>query len=119
MVDVAKRRITGLSDSNSDDLVEVNMSAITEVSFSTGLPDTTSVAAGATLTLTVAATGGVAPYRVQWFKNGNQISGASGLTYTKANATAADAGVYKAVVKDEFGDLIADKTTVTVTSGGA
>lgn len=116
MVDVVKRRTTGLADANSDDLVEVNMSPITAITFSTGLPDTTTVATGANLTLTVALTGGITPYRVQWFKNGTQIQGASGLTYTKTSATAADAGVYKAVAKDEFGNLIADQTTVTVTA---
>lgn len=116
MVDVIKRRITGLSDENSDDIIEVDMEDIEEVSFSTGLPDTTSVATGGTLTLTVALAGGIEPYRVQWFKNGTAISGATGLTYTKANAVAADAGVYKAVAQDEFGDIIADSTTVSVTS---
>ena len=115
MVDVAKRRMTGLSDSNSDDLVEVDMEIITEVNFSTGLADTTSVAAGEDLTLTVALADGVGPYRVQWYKDGNAISGATGLTYTRADVTAADAGVYKAVAQDDFGDVIADSTAVTVT----
>lgn len=117
MVDVAKRRMTGLSDTNNDDIVEVDMETLTEVSFSTGLADTTSVATGATLTLTVALSGGVEPYRVQWYKNGNAISGATSATYTKASAAAADAGVYKAVAQDDFGDVIADSTTVTVTAG--
>lgn len=117
MVDVAKRRMTGLSDEDANDQVEVDMETLTEVSFSTGLADTTSVAAGESLSLTVALAGGVEPYRVQWYKNGSPIAEANGLTYTKADVTDADAGVYKAVVQDDFGDVIADSTTVTVTAG--
>lgn len=115
MVDVIKRRMTGLDDANDDDQVEVVMENISPASFSTALPATKSVATGAALTLTVAVSGGLAPYRVQWYKNGNALTGETGLTYTKASAAAADAGVYKAVAQDQYGNVIATSTTVTVT----
>ena len=43
MVDVIKRRTTGLDDANDDGQVEVVMVNISPASFSTGLPDTTAV----------------------------------------------------------------------------
>lgn len=116
MVDVTKRRITGLADANADDLVEVVMENVTAVSFSTALPATESVAAGAELSLTVALTGGAEPYKLQWYKDGNALPGETGLTYTKASAEAADAGVYKVVAQDDYGNIISGASTVTVTS---
>lgn len=115
MVDVIKRRIVGVSE-DTGELVKIDMENITEVTFSTGLPDTTSVATGEALTLTVALTGGLEPYKVQWYKDGNAIADATGLTYTKASAAATDAGVYKVVVLDSYGNVEADSTTVSVTA---
>lgn len=116
MVDVIKRRTTGLDDANDDGQVEVVMENISPASFSTALPATKSVATGATLTLTVAVAGGAQPYKVQWYKDGNAIAGATALTYTKASAAAVDAGVYKVVVNDDYGNIISGATTVTVTA---
>lgn len=113
MVDVIKRRIVGVSD-GAGDTVNIDMENVTGLSFSTGLNDTTAVTAGQTMTLTIALAGGEQPYDVQWYKNGNAISGATGLTYTKAAAAAADSGVYKAVAHDNYGNIISDSTTVTV-----
>lgn len=114
MVDVIKRRITGLDDANDDNLVEVVMENISPASFSTALPATTAVTAGQTLTLTVAVQGGDGEYTYQWFKNGNAISGANAATYSKASAAAADSGTYKVVVQDGYGNLISGSTVVTV-----
>lgn len=112
MVDVIKRRTTGLDDANDDGQVEVVMENISPASFSTGLADTTAVTAGQTLTLTVVAAGG--DYSYQWYKNGNAISGANAATYSKASAAAADSGTYKVVVQDGYGNLISDSSVVTV-----
>lgn len=113
MVDVIKRRTTGVSDGTGD-TVNIDMENVTALSFSTGLNDTTAVTAGQTLTLTIALAGGDEPYNVQWYKGNNAIPGATGLTYTKASAAAADSGVYKAVAHDNYGNIISDSTTVTV-----
>uniref|UniRef100_A0AB39C538 Fibritin (Wac) protein n=1 Tax=Salmonella phage vB_SE130_2P TaxID=3236707 RepID=A0AB39C538_9VIRU len=51
---------------------------------------------------------------VQWYKDNNAISGATGLTYTKANSAAADSGTYKVVAHDGYGNIISDSTVVTV-----
>lgn len=114
MVDVIKRRTTGLDDANDDGQVEVVMVNISPASFSTGLNDTTAVTAGQTMTLTVVAAGGQSPYSYQWYKNGNAISGATAATYSKASAAAADSGTYKVVTKDSYGNIISDSTVVTV-----
>lgn len=113
MVDVVKRRITGVS-TDTGALVKIDMANISPASFSTGINDTTAVTAGQTMTLTVVAAGGAAPYTYQWYKNGNAISGANSATYTKASATTADSGTYKVVVQDSYGNIISDSTVATV-----
>lgn len=114
MVDVIKRRTTGVSE-DTGELVKIDMENISSPSFSTGIPDTTAVTAPAALTLTVVVTGGVAPYAVQWFKNGNAIAGATALTYTKTPTVAGtDSGTYKVVAQDSFGNILVDQTVVTV-----
>lgn len=59
-----------------------------------------SITEGATLTLSVTATGGTGPYTYAWTKDGSPIPGASGATYTKPAAATDDSGVYKATVTD-------------------
>lgn len=56
MVDVLKRRITGVS-ADTGELVKIDMANISPASLSTGLDDTTAVTAPAALTLTVVAAG--------------------------------------------------------------
>lgn len=116
MVDVIKRRITGVSDdSPADGQVEIDMANISPASFSTALAATTAVTAPAALTLTVEATGGLAPYSYQWFKDNNAIAGATAATYTKATTVAtADSGTYKVVVHDVYGNIISSSTVATV-----
>lgn len=113
MVDVIKRRITGVSE-DTGELVKIDMANISPASFSTALPATTAVTAGQTMTLTVAVTGGLAPYTYQWFKNNNAIPGANAAVYTKASAAAADSGTYKVVVQDGYGNILSGSTVVTV-----
>jgi hypothetical protein len=114
MVDVIKRRTTGVDDANDDGQVEVVMVNISPASFSTALPSTTAVTAGQTMTLTVAVTGGLTPYTYQWFKNGNAIAGANASVYTKASSAAADSGTYKVVVQDGYSNVLSGSTVVTV-----
>jgi hypothetical protein len=114
MVDVIKRRTTGVDDANDDGQVEVVMVNISPASFSTALPSTTAVTAGQTMTLTVAVTGGLTPYTYQWFKNSNAIAGANAAVYTKASAAAADSGTYKVVVQDGYSNVLSGSTVVTV-----
>ena len=114
MVDVIKRRTTGVSE-DTGELVKIDMENISPASFSTGLDDTTAVTAPAALTLTVVAAGGLTPYSYQWFKDGNAISGATAATYTKTPTVAGtDSATYKVVAKDGYGNIISDSSVVTV-----
>lgn len=115
MVDVIKRRITGVSDdSPADGQVEIDMANISPASFSTPLNATTAVTAGQTMTLTVVVTGGLAPYTYQWYKDNNAIAGATAASYAKASTTTADSGTYKVVVHDVYGNIISSSTVATV-----
>ena len=77
---------------------------------------TTSVASGASVTLTVGATS-VHPFNFQWFKRGQDapISGATFGYYT-FTASSTSAGDYVARIKDSAGNMVfSDAATVTVT----
>ena len=113
MADVLKRRITGVSADAPG--AKIDMETISPASFSTALNATTEVTAPAALTLTVAVTGGLAPYSYQWYKNNNAIAGATEATYTKATTVAStDSGTYKVVVHDVYGNIISSSTVATV-----
>lgn len=112
MVDVLKRRITGVSADAPG--AKIDMATISPASFSTPLNSTTEVTAGQTMTLTVAVTGGLEPYSYQWYKNNNAIAGATAATYAKASTTTADSGTYKVVVHDVYGNIISGSTVATV-----
>ena len=113
MVDVIKRRITGVSADTVG--AKIDMANIAPASFSTALAATTTVSAPAALTLTVEATGGLTPYTYQWYKDNNAIAGATAATYTKATTVAsADSGTYKVVVHDVYGNIISSSTVATV-----
>lgn len=112
MVDVIKRRITGVSADTVG--AKIDMANISPASFSTPLNATTTVTSGQTMTLTVVATGGLAPYTYQWYKNNNAIAGANAASYVKASTTTADSGTYKVVVRDVYGNIISSSTVATV-----
>ena len=113
MADVLKRRTTGVSADAPG--AKIDMATISPASFSTQLNATTEVTAPAALTLTVVATGGLAPYSYQWFKDNNAIAGATAATYTKATTVATtDSGTYKVVVHDVYGNIISSSTVATV-----
>lgn len=112
MVDVIKRRTTGVSADTVG--AKIDMANISPASFSTPLNATTSVSSPSALTLTVTVTGGLAPYTYQWYKNNNAIDGATAATYAKASTTTADSGTYKVVVHDVYGNIISSSTVATV-----
>ena len=115
MVDVIKRRITGVSDdSPADGQVEIDMANISPASFSPALAATTTTPTGQTMTLTVAVTGGLAPYTYQWYKDNNAIPGATAATYEKTSLATTDSGTYKVVVHDVYGNIISGSTVATV-----
>ena len=112
MVDVIKRRITGVSAGTVG--AKIDMANIAPASFSTALDATTTKSTGQTMTLTVAVTGGLGPYSYQWYKDNNAIPGANAATYEKTSLATTDSGTYKVVVHDVYGNIISSSTKVTV-----
>jgi Zn-dependent metalloprotease len=79
-----------------------------------GQPASVTVAVGGTASFSVTATGGTAPYKYQWRRNGANITGATAATYSLANAQTTDSGaVFSVVVTDSA------TTPTTATSGNA
>lgn len=112
MVDVIKRRITGVSADTVG--AKIDMANIAHASFSTPLAATTTKSTGQTMTLTVVVTGGLEPYSYQWYKDNNAIPGANAATYEKTSLATTDSGTYKVVVHDVYGNIISSSTVATV-----
>jgi pectate lyase len=78
-------------------------------------PQAQTVTAGASVTLSVVATG-TAPLSYQWAKGGAAIAGAMGATLTLAGVSAADAGSYTVTVSNSAGKVTSSAAALTVTA---
>ncbi|MEW6302216.1 MAG: immunoglobulin domain-containing protein [Verrucomicrobiota bacterium] len=76
-------------------------------------PQSQTVAAGATVTFNVIASG-AAPLSYQWRRNGAPISGANATSYTIASVQSADAGTYDVVVSNGGGSVTSNPAALTV-----
>ncbi|UVX30621.1 major tail protein [Klebsiella phage VLCpiS13b] len=113
--------ITGSVEFKPYDGSTVDVFSIEDLTLTTDIAATKSVATGATLTLgPVVAAGGVEPYTYQWYKGTSPISGATTDTFTKATAAAGDAGTYfcRAMDSATSPDSV-DSTKCVVTVTGA
>lgn len=81
----------------------------------TALPVSQTVAAGATVTMTIAASGSPVP-TYQWFKDERPIPDATNPTLTLTNVAATEAGEYVAVVRNSAGALASPAVTLSVTA---
>ncbi|NUL36641.1 immunoglobulin domain-containing protein [Kosakonia sacchari] len=88
--------------------IQVNLTGA--LALTTDLPPTDAVADGDALTLTLAASGGTAPYTYAWSKDGTPISGQTSATLNIAAAASTDSGSYTCTVTDSAA------TPATVTS---
>ena len=80
----------------------------------TAQPANQTVAVGQTATFSVTATG-MAPLSYQWQKNGTNISGATGSSYTTPPVTNADNGAqFKVVVSNSQGNVTSNSATLTI-----
>jgi hypothetical protein len=77
----------------------------------TAAPMPQTLAVGGTISLSVTAS---LANSYQWKKNGVNIGGATSATYTKANATAADAGYYSVSVTNDFATVNSTGAVVIV-----
>ena len=80
-------------------------------------PQSQSVATGAHVTFSVAATGAPAPV-YQWSKNGRFIRGANSASYTIASAGPSDAGVYSVEVYNGVGFANSKAAALSVANAG-
>ncbi len=79
-----------------------NTSGLTDPPFIVTAPESQTLVAGSTVTLSVDASG-TAPFTYQWSKNGVSITGANGPTFTLANVQESDAGNYTVTVTNGLG----------------
>lgn len=84
----------------------------------TSQPANQTVPQGQSASFTVSASGAT-PLTYQWQKNGVNISGANSATYTINNAQQANAGQYKCVVSNAYGNASSNSATLTVTAFNA
>ncbi len=108
-VQVSDSATTPASLKSSTATLTVNTSSTLAISTN---PQSQTVQAGASASFTVAATGGTAPYKYQWYKNNAAVSGATSATYS-FTAQAADNG---ATLYAKVTDSAATPTSVTSTS---
>lgn len=80
-------------------------------------PAGVTVAAGSQASFSVSATGS-APLLYQWQKNGSDIPGADGPSYTTPPVSAVDDGaLFRCRVRNEVGSVLSDAALLTVTAG--
>ncbi len=101
--------LAGTATSNAATLL---VTATVAPSF-TGHPSSQNVTEGNPVTFTVAVTG-VPPPTLQWQKNGANIIGATGTSYTIASTVADDAGSYTAVATNLAGSATSNAAVLTV-----
>ncbi|HTO02463.1 MAG TPA: PQQ-binding-like beta-propeller repeat protein, partial [Opitutus sp.] len=79
----------------------------------TSQPQSRTLVAGSTLTLSVSAAGS-GTIRYQWYKNGAALPGATNATYTVANVTSNDAGTYTVTVSNDSENVTSSAATVSI-----
>ena len=83
----------------------------------TAQPTSQTVTAGQTATFSVVA-GGTAPLTYQWQKNGVNVAGATGTSYTTpATATVDSGSTFDVVVSNSIGNITSSAATLTVNPG--
>jgi hypothetical protein len=84
-------------------------------------PANVTVAAGSTASFSVTATGGTAPYKYQWRRNGADIAGATSQSYSLTAQSADNGAVFSVKVTDSATtptSATSSNATLTVGSGG-
>lgn len=85
----------------------------------TSQPANRTVSVGQSATFSVTA-GGTPPFTYQWQRNGVNISGATGASYTRTNAQLSDSGArFRVNVSNSVGNLFSNEATLTVTTNVA
>ena len=102
----------GGSVTSSDATLTVNAPVGSSPSI-TSQPSSQTVNAGATLSLSVSASG-TTPFTYQWYRNGSAINGATTALFTISTAQGSDAGGYSVIVSNSAGTAVSTTATVSV-----
>ncbi|MDB6093094.1 MAG: hypothetical protein JWM32_656 [Verrucomicrobia bacterium] len=81
-------------------------------------PQNSTAAMGGTVSFSVIASG-TPPFSYQWYKDGMPIAGAISANLTLSAVTAADAGIYHAVVTGGSGSVSSQPATLSIAAVGA
>ena len=136
-LDVASNSVTGfatgiaapvdlkVSDDGALYYLARGANALYRVSYGTSAPTITmhpasrTVRSGAPVSFSVRASG-TPPLRYQWRRNGVDIAGATAQDYSIAAAATADNGArFRALVTNDFGNVLSDEALLTVSSNQA
>ena len=96
----------------SQSQLDYNKLVITKPTITTQ-PKSQTVNEGSSVTFSVVATGTI-PLKYQWKKNGSNISGATGSSYTISSAKSSDAGSYTVTVSNSAGSVTSTAATLAV-----
>jgi len=108
---VYKVRVSGVCGL-SQESAPVTMTTLNQPVISSRSPSLLRVKEGDGFTLSAVITSGSLPVTYQWAKDGSDVSGADGPTYSISKAGSADAGRYVCVVRNECGRGISTVTEV-------
>ena len=95
---------------SSPAVLTVNAAVLPVIS---GLPATVTLNYGDTLSLSPSVTG-TQPITYQWKISGVNVSGATGSSYNKSNATPVDNGIYALIANNAAGPAVSSNVIVTV-----
>jgi hypothetical protein len=111
---------TGWGTPNGANLINLLVAAPRPVfpPWITSQPQSQTVTAGSSVTLSVVAWG-TAPLSYQWSLNGQSISAATGSSYSIARVQSSDAGTYWVVVTNSYGSVTSDLATLAISSASA
>jgi hypothetical protein len=106
--------VTNLAGSVTSSAATLTVSALPNAPAITAQPQSITVAAGATATFAVTATG-AAPLSYQWKKNGTAIGGATAASYTTPATARTDNGAaFTVTVTNAVGNATSNAATLTV-----
>jgi len=105
-------KVTNSAGSTMSD--QATLVVVSLITFTTQ-PASKSAAVGASVTFSAKASGLPAP-TYQWRKNGTNISGATGSSYTISSVTSSSAGTYTVVASNLLGSATSAGAVLTVTS---
>lgn len=91
----------------------LNVNTVAVAPTITAQPQSSGVASGGSVTLSVTASG-TAPLSYQWSSSSGAIAGATQSSYTINNASASDAGAYTVVVSNALGSVTSNPATVSL-----